>query len=259
VAAVKRKMRVSFIAAFLILFVPTFANAQAGSIPRFFEDLKLYAAPFALGTWFTIKISVLSMLLATSFGLALALARVYGNRLLNKAASAYIEIMRGTPLLIQLYFIYYGLPDVPYIGLRLSALTAAIAGVGLNYAAYEAEIYRAGIMAIPRAQMEAALALGLTRRQAIWHIILPQALRLVIPPITNDFVALFKDTSIVSIVAVVELTKTFNIAAQATQRYLEFAVITAAIYFLLAYPLSKLARRLEQKMHPHHDFGSQPF
>lgn len=207
----------------------------------------------------TIKLSVLSMALASTLGLALALVRLYGNRVFSRLAIAYIEFMRGTPLLIQLFFIYYGLPQIPYVGIKLGAVVAAIVGVGLNYAAYEAEIYRAGIMAIPRTQTEAALALGMTRRQTIGYVVLPQALRLVIPPVTNDFVALFKDTSIVSILAITELTKTFNVAAQATNRYLEFAVVTAFIYFVLAYPLSRLARHLEARIHPHHDFGTQPF
>lgn len=213
---------------------------------------------FAKGTWLTVEISVLAMALATTFGLLLALGRLYGPRWLASCIIGYIEFMRGTPLLIQLFFIYYGLPQIPYVGIELPPLAAAILGVGFNYAAYEAEIYRSGIMAIPRTQMEAALALGLSRRQAVRLVVLPQALRLVIPPVTNDFVALFKDTSIVSMLAISELTMVFRSASMATGRYAEFALLTAAIYFALAYPLSKLARRLEEKIHPHHDFGSKP-
>jgi polar amino acid transport system substrate-binding protein len=213
---------------------------------------------FLRGTWVTIKISLLAMVLASAFGLCLALMRVYGNALVSRLALAYVEFIRGTPLLVQLFFIYFGLPQIPYIGIKLSGMVAAIVGVGLNYAAYEAEIYRAGIMAVPRAQAEAALALGLTRWQAVRHVILPQALRLVVPPVTNDFVALFKDTSIVSILAISELTFTFRAVSQATGRYFEFAVVTALIYFLLAYPLSKIARKLEERIHPHHDFDTQP-
>jgi len=213
---------------------------------------------FLRGTWLTIEISVLSMVLATGLGLSLALLRLYGPWWLARCVVGYVEFMRGTPLLIQLFFIYYGLPQIPYVGVELPALSAAILGVGLNYAAYEAEIYRSGIMAIPRQQMEAGLALGLSRAQVIRLIILPQALRLVVPPVTNDFVALFKDTSIVSILAISELTMTFRSASMATGRYVEFAALTALIYFALAYPLSKFARRLEAKIHPHHDFGTQP-
>ncbi len=219
--------------------------------------IKRFLPLFAKGTWLTVLISVLSMVLATGLGLVLALLRLYGPRWISACVVGYVEFMRGTPLLIQLFFIYYGLPQIPYLGIELDALTAAVLGVGLNYAAYEAEIYRSGIMAIPRQQLEAALALGLSRRQAIRFVVIPQALRLVIPPVTNDFVALFKDTSIVSILAIAELTMTFRSASMATGRYVEFAILTALIYFGLAYPLSRLARHLEKKVHPHHDFGAQ--
>lgn len=225
----------------------------------FWELLWNYKSLFVLGTWVTIQISVLSMLLAVSVGLALALMRLYGCRLVSRMALAYVEFVRGTPLLVQLFFIYYGLPQLPFLSIKLSAMTAAIMGVGLNYAAYEAEIYRAGIMAIPRAQTEAGLALGLSRWQTVRLVVLPQALRLVVPPVTNDFVALFKDTSIVSVVAISELTQTFRNAGIATQRYLEFAVVTALIYFAISYPISRFARKLELRIHPHHDFDTQPF
>ena len=163
----------------------------------------------------------------------------------------------GLPLLIQLYFIYYGLPQIPVVGFKLDSMTAAVLGVGLNYAAYAAEIYRAGLMAIPRPQTEAGLALGLSRSQTVRLVVLPQALRLVIPPVTNDFVALFKDTSIVSMLAIAELTHTFRAASIATGRYFEFAVITALIYFAISYPISRLARHMEKRIHPHHDYDTQ--
>src|SRR5439155_25020309 len=123
--------------------------------------------------------------LAVAVGLALALARLFGLWPLRWLAAAYIEVIRGTPLLIQLYLIYYGLPN---IGIRLNAFVAAILGLGLNYAAYEAENYRAGIQAVPRGQTEAALALGMSRWQTLQHVVLPQALRVAIPPVTNDFI-----------------------------------------------------------------------
>ncbi|MGI8905422.1 MAG: amino acid ABC transporter permease [Candidatus Sumerlaeaceae bacterium] len=239
-------------------FAQPTSSADAIRTP-FFELLWNYRKLFLLGTWVTIQISVASMLLAMSVGLCLALLRLYGTSILSRLALGYIEFVRGTPLLVQLFFIYYGLPEVPGLHLKLGAMTAAIVGVGLNYAAYEAEIYRAGIMAIPRAQTEAGLALGLTRWQTIRHVILPQSFRLIVPPVTNDFVALFKDTSIVSVVAIAELTQTFRNAGIATQRYLEFAIVTALIYFAISYPISKLARQLERRIHPHHDFDTQPF
>ncbi|MGC2061914.1 MAG: ABC transporter substrate-binding protein/permease [Thermodesulfovibrionales bacterium] len=197
------------------------------------------------GALITIVISTTAMLLAITLGLFLTLARLYGTPLLKGSATAYIELYRGTPLLIQLYILYYGLPN---IGISLSPLLAAFLGLGMNYAAYESELYRAGISAVPKGQMEAALSLGMTRALAIRRIILPQALRIALPGVTNDFIALFKDSSLVSIIAMVELTKTYSILAASTLRFFEFGLIVALLYFLMSYPLSMLARRLESRM-----------
>lgn len=241
---------------------PPDAFAQgAGTVGEpFLTLLWRYRWEFLRGTLRTIQISILSMMLASTLGLVLALCRLYGNRFLSRLALAYIEFIRGTPLLVQLYLIFFGLPNLPVVGdyLRLPQMWAAVLGIGLNYAAYEAEIYRAGIMSIPRSQMEAGLALGLSRSQTVRLVILPQALRLVMPPVTNDFVALFKDTSIVSILGLTELTQTFRMTSTSTQRFLGFALVTALIYFALSYPVSKFARSLERRIHPHHDLGPQP-
>ena len=121
-------------------------------------------------------------------------------------------------------------------------------GLAMNYAAYEAEIYRAGIEAIPRGQMEAALSLGMTRGLAVRRVILPQAARIALPPVTNDFIALFKDSSLVSVIAMVELTKTYSILSATTLRFFELGLITALLYFGMSYPLSVMARRLERKL-----------
>jgi len=197
------------------------------------------------GAGITIIISVVSMALAVTLGLFLTLIRLYGKAPFTYLATAYIEIYRGTPLLIQLYMLYYGLPN---IGISLSPWVVAFVGLGMNYAAYEAEIYRAGISAIPKGQMEAALSLGMSRSLAIRRIILPQSLRISLPGITNDFIALFKDSSLVSIIAMVELTKTYNILAASSLRYFELGLITAIIYFGMSYPLSLLAKRLEKRL-----------
>lgn len=194
----------------------------------------------------TIEISILGMVLAIVLGLGLALIRLYGIAPLKWLAVAYIEVIRGTPLLIQLYLIYYGLPN---IGIFLNAFVAAVLGLGLNYAAYEAENYRAGIQAIPRGQMEAALSLGMGRWLALRTIIIPQAVRIVIPPVTNDFIALFKDSSLVSVITMVELTKEYGLLAMTTYDFIGLGLMTAAIYFALSYPVSLLARHLETKLH----------
>lgn len=139
----------------------------------------------------TLAISVAAMLLATSLGTLIATGRIYGGAVTRTALTAYVEIMRGTPVLLQLFVLYYGLSAV----VRLPAMLAAILGLGLNYAAYESEIYRAALLAIPRAQLEAARTLGLTEWQILRLVRGPRALRLALAPMTNDFVALLKDSS----------------------------------------------------------------
>jgi polar amino acid transport system substrate-binding protein len=197
------------------------------------------------GAVVTVEISCLSMLLAVGLGLGLALSRIFGVTPLRWLATAYIEVIRGTPLLIQLYMIYYGLPN---LGIRLTSFEAAVIGLGMNYAAYEAENYRAGIQAIPEGQMEAALSLGMTRWQALRRVVLPQAIRIVIPPISNDFIALFKDSSLVSVITMVELTKVYGMLATTTYDYMGLGLMTAAIYFGLSYPASLAAKFIERKL-----------
>jgi polar amino acid transport system substrate-binding protein len=197
------------------------------------------------GAPMTLLISILGMAVAVAFGLFLALMNLYGPRPVSWLARAYVELFRGTPLLIQLYLIFYGLPN---IGIRFSPLVAAVVGLGLNYAAYEAENYRAGIQAIPRGQMEAAQSLGMTRAQALRFVITPQAMRLVIPPVTNDFIALFKDSSIVSVITMVELTKVYGQLAATYYDYIGIGILTAAIYFLMGLPFVRLARWAEARM-----------
>ncbi len=197
------------------------------------------------GAVVTVWLSVLSMMLAVVVGMVVALARLYGIGPLRWGARAYVEVMRGTPLLIQLFLIYYGLPQ---IGIKLNAALAAILGLGLNYAASEAENYRAGIQAVPVGQMEASQALGMSRWQTLRHIVLPQALPLVIPPVTNDFIAMFKDSSLVSVITMMELTKWYGILAMSTNDFIGVGLMTAAIYFAISYPASILAHRLERKL-----------
>ena len=210
-----------------------------------FRNWRIYLPLLLKAALVTVKISILGMALAIVLGLALALTRLYGIAPLRWLSVAYIEVMRGTPLLLQLYMIYYGLPNV---GIRLNAFVAAVLGLGLNYAAYEAENYRAGIQAVPRGQMEAALSLGMGRWLALRSIIIPQAVRIVIPPVTNDFIALFKDSSLVSVITMVELTKEYGLLALTTYDYMGLGLITAALYFGLSFPVSLLARNLERKL-----------
>ncbi len=199
----------------------------------------------ARGALMTFQISILSMALAVVLGLILSLMKLYAPAPFPHLATIYIEAIRGTPLLIQLFFIFYALPA---IGIKLTPYLAAVLGLGLNYAAYEAENYRAGILSVPRQQMEAAFALGMDRAQALRHVILPQAMRLVIPPVTNDFISLLKDSSLVSVITMVELTKVYGQIASTYYDYFGTGLIVAVIYFLLGLPFVRLARYAEKKL-----------
>src|SRR5579883_1650604 len=209
------------------------------------EQYKQYLPLLLQGALVTLEISALSMAIAIGAGLLLAVLRVFGPAIIAWPVIGFIEVIRGTPLLIQLFIIFYGLPS---IGIRFSPLWAAVIGLGINYAAYEAENYRAGIQSIPRGQLDAALALGLTRIQTIRKIVLPQAVRLVIPPVTNDFIALLKDSSLVSVITMVELTKMYGQLAATNYDYIGIGLLTAAIYFLLGLPIARLSRMLESRL-----------
>jgi polar amino acid transport system substrate-binding protein len=162
-----------------------------------------------------------------------------------------VEVVRGTPLVLQLYVIYFLIPEfaaflIPGSQFSISAFWSAVLGLAINYSAYEAEIYRAGLQAVPQGQMEAAMALGMPRNLAIRRILIPQATRIVIPPVTNDFIALFKDTAACSVITVVELSKEYYIHARDTQAVVSLGLLTAFLYLAMSYPLSVLAARLEK-------------
>ncbi len=226
-------------------------GAAVNPWPRLFGEL-LGAAGV------TVLLAVVSFPMAMLLGLLVAVGRVYGPRLLAIPLGVYVEVIRGTPLLLQLFMIYYLLPELMFqtevgwlvsLGKNLSPLLAGILGLALNYSAYEAENYRAGLQAIPKGQMEAALALGMTRTRAIRTIVVPQAVRLVIPPVTNDFIALFKDTSACSIILVVELTRKYNELYNFNRGLIvELAFVTAGLYLLMSYPMSIAANRLERRL-----------
>ena len=199
---------------------------------------------FIQGAGITLLLSILAMGLAVPLGLALAVSRLYGPKFVARLADLYVEFYRGTPVLLQLYVLYYGLASI----IRLDAVTAAVLGLGMNYAAYEAEVYRAGIQAVPKGQLEAALSLGMTTPLALRRVVLPQAFRLALPSVTNDFIALLKDSSLVSVITVVELTKRMTIVAVDTRSYVVPGLLCAFLYFAMSYPLSILAKRLEERL-----------
>jgi polar amino acid transport system substrate-binding protein len=205
--------------------------------------LRTYLPALARAAGVTIVLSCLAMALAVGIGILVAAGRVYGHPVLRALLTIYVEVMRGTPVLLQLFVIYYGLSGV----VRLPAFFAAVLGLGLNYAAYESEIYRAALQAIPRAQLEAGRTLGLSEGQILRLVRGPQALRLALAPMTNDFVALLKDSSLVSVITVVELTKQTAIYATNVGSWVVPGIICAGLYLLFSLPLSRFARTLERR------------
>lgn len=215
---------------------PLGAGAGAPLVVRYF--LALLGASVI-----TIILSCLSMALAIAAGIVIASGRVYGGLLARGLFTGYVEVVRGTPVLLQLFVLYYGLSAV----IRLPAFLAALLGLGLNYAAYESEIYRAALEAVPSGQLDAARTLGLTERQVFALVRGPQAFRLALAPMTNDFVALLKDSSLVSVITVVELTKQTSIFATNIGSWVVPGALCAALYLAMSLPLSRLARRLEKR------------
>ncbi|MEZ6124718.1 MAG: ABC transporter permease subunit [Planctomycetaceae bacterium] len=200
----------------------------------------------------TVLLAVVSMPLAVLIGLCIAISRLYGPVWLRIPATVYVEVVRGTPLVLQLYVIYFLLPKLldylfPGSGLSINEFTAAVMGLAINYSAYEAEIYRGGIQSIPKGQMEAALSLGMTKPMALRRVIIPQATRLVLPPMTNDFIALFKDTAVCSVITVVELSKMYYIQARSAGAIVELGILTALLYMAMSYPLALLTSWLERR------------
>ncbi len=190
----------------------------------------------------TLLLSVLAMAVAILLGAAIATGRVYGPRPVEIVLTAWVELIRGTPLLLQLFILYFGLATV----VQLPAFLAALIGLGINYAAYESEIYRGAMQAVPDGQLEAARILGFSRMQTLRLVRAPQAFRLALAPMTNDFVALLKDSSLVSVITVVELTKQTSIFAANIGSWVVPGAMCAAMYLAMSLPLARFARRLEK-------------
>jgi polar amino acid transport system substrate-binding protein len=228
---------------------PPEASSRGGAEPPRIAERRLGSAQIMLflqGALVTLMISAASFALASPLGITLATLRLYRGPVGRALSAAYVELFRGTPLLLQLYVLYFGLAGV----VRLSPLVAAVLGLALNYGAYEAEVYRAALLAVPAAQTEAACALGMSRWQAIRHVVFPQALRTALPAVTNDFVALLKDSSLISVITVVELTKRMTIVAVELRDWVTPGLLCAALYFAMSFPLARWARRIERTLEP---------
>jgi len=228
-----------------VLMLRDAAEIPVAERPSFATLVRQTLPLLAAAAGMTILLSCLSFPLAIAIGLAVAIGRLHGPAWLKPLLAGSVEVLRGTPLMLQLYAIFFLLPK---IGLALPAVAAAIIGLALNYSAYESEIYRAGLKAVPTGQLEAALALGLSKWQALRHVLVPQAVRIVMPPVTSDFIALFKDTSVCSAITVIELTKRYSVLALSTGRIVELAVVTAVLYLCMSWPLALLSRWFEARL-----------
>jgi polar amino acid transport system permease protein len=202
--------------------------------------------PLAEGSLVTLQLFLITLLLAVPLGLALALVRISRFRVASQAVNAYIWLMRGTPLMLQMLFIYYALPFVPGIGIRLPDFPAAIVAFALNYAAYFAEIFRAGIQSIDRGQYEGAKVLGFSYGQTMRRIVLPQVVKRILPPMSNETITLVKDTSLIYVLALNDLLRAARGIVQRDFTITPF-IVAAAFYLLMTLVLTWFFQRLEKR------------
>ncbi len=212
-------------------------------------DVIVLTMPFLLeGLWMTIKISFITILCGSLLGFVVGMLRTMGGWLVSATLGLYIHTLRGTPFLVHLYVIYFVLPVTGISWLQLEAFPAAVIALSLYTSTYVSEIVRAAIQAVPRGQTEAARSTGMTTLQCMWHVVLPQALKLMIPPLGGIYVIIIKGTSIVSVIGIAELVRAGEHATQRHPR--ELMVIygmTALLYFAYCYPVLRIARWAESK------------
>ena len=196
------------------------------------------------GLLVTIGITIISICIAVPLGLLTGLGKLARNPVVNLIASMYVEIIRGIPLLMQLFYIYYALGSL----LKVSPMVAAVASLSVCYGAYMGEVFRAGILAVPKGQTEAARSLGFDRFQTMFTVVLPQAMRTIVPPVGNECIALLKDTSLVSIIAVADLLRRGREYASQTFEYFETYTVIALVYLIITLLLSKGLSQAEGRL-----------
>ena len=227
--------RIAFFGAIsLIIILPVVKPDPYFEILKFIPD----------GVLATFKVTVLSILLSVMIGLLAGLGRISRITILNRIATVYVEVVRGIPLLVQLFYIYYALGKL----VQVPRLTSAVIAMAFCYGAYMGEIFRAGILSIPKGQMEASLALGLTRGQAMRKVILPQTVKVILPPIGNEFIALLKDSSLVSILAVSDLLRRGREYASTSFMYFESYTMVALVYLIITLFLSRIVAMMEERL-----------
>ncbi len=219
--------------------------AQAAPYTFRWNALVPYLSLFAQGLLVTFEVSVAAEVVGIAFGLTGGLARLSRVGLVRSIAIAYIDFFRGVPLLVTLVWIYYGIALL--FGINISAFVAGISGLGITLGAYLAEVFRAGVQAIPKGQAEAAHTLGLTRRQIMQYVVLPQAFRIVLPPLANSFIGMLKDSSLVAILAVTDLMRVGMIVAADTFRAFESYTFVAMVYYVLTIVTARIVTRVEKR------------
>lgn len=197
------------------------------------------------GAWITIQLTVFAIVAGVVLGLVLALLRLSKNPVLSAPTTAFIEFMRGTPLLAQIFMIYFGLGSV---GINVPDFMSGLIALSLNSSAYNAEIFRAGIQSISKGQMEAARSLGLSHGQSMAYVVVPQAFRFCLPPLGNEFIALLKDSSLVAIIGISDLMRVGREINGRTLRSIEVFGYVSLIYLLMTLPLSQLVNAAERRM-----------
>ncbi|HOC30114.1 MAG TPA: amino acid ABC transporter permease [Treponemataceae bacterium] len=227
-----------------------------------FSFLSKYWSYYLIGAKNTVLLALMAVVIGVMIGMVLAVARVGKNKFLSFLATAYVEFIRGTPLLVQLFIIYYGLqaigirfPDVPFmtglLGINFADFMAGVITMGINSGAYVCEIFRSGIQSIDKGQSEAARSLGLSYPKTLMYIVIPQAIRNVLPTLGNEFVVVIKESSIVSIIGIADLMYKANTVRGNTFQPFEPLLVAAVVYFVLTFPLSKLLARIERRMRNH--------
>jgi len=209
------------------------------------HDIAGFVPGLLLGARITVILTFLVMAIALALGLFIALGRLSRWAPLRLLARAYVEIIRGTPLLLQLFYVYYVLP---FVGIKFEPFTAGTIALSVNFSAYLSEVYRAGILAIDRGQIEASLSLGMSRALLMRRIVLPQAIRIILPPIGNYFISLFKDTSLVSIITLRDLMFSGEIMAASTFKDFEIFTTIGVIYLIICFPSSLAVTWLERRL-----------
>jgi len=227
-----------------------------------FSFMAKYWPYYLIGAKNTILLAVFAVVIGVFIGMILAIARVGKNRPLKFLATAYVEFIRGTPLLVQLFIVYYGLqtigirfPDLPFmtgiLGINFADFMAGVITMGINSGAYVCEIFRSGIQSIDKGQTEASRSLGMSYPKTLLYVVIPQAIRNVLPTLGNEFVVVIKESSIVSIIGIADLMYKANTIRGNTFQPFEPLLVAALVYFILTFPLSKLLARIERRMHTH--------